>query len=102
MDKEYNQHVYDALNESVKAIYNHAIESFTAPSRVRWVSDIRHILMHIYWHETRDTLSNIGRLFHRNHATVLYSIRSVEDMCKIDSVYAQIYNQLYDNYKDRL
>ena len=61
----------------------------------------RHISMYLIRSLTSMSLENIGQLFEKNHSTVLYSIRKVEDMIKTDPETAAAIRDITSNLNAR-
>ncbi len=61
----------------------------------------RHISMYLIRSLTSMSLENIGELFEKNHSTVLYSIRKVEDLIKTDPDTAAAIRDITSNINAR-
>ena len=73
------------IKETAK-YYNLTVEDIKGQNRSRNVAEARQISMYLMRSLTNNSLMDIGRQFeNRNHATVLSSIRKIEDMMKSDS-----------------
>ena len=68
--------------EIVKAVSKHRRTPFrklNSPSRARSIVTARKIAMYLLKELTDYTLEEIGRIFNRSHATVLYCIEDVKE-----------------------
>lgn len=92
MAKEQMKYVVKELDASTPAeivikvsrIWNiHALEIFTR-SRVREITEARQVSMYLTLKKFNYSLHETGKLFTRDHATVLHSKRKVEDLFDVD------------------
>ena len=73
-------------------------EQLTGTSRRRHLCEPRQMIMKALKSRTRLSLSEIGRMFsHRDHTTVIHSVRLVDSFCEIDAKYRKSYND-YINF----
>lgn len=69
-------------------------KDLTGRSRARELVMPRQIAMYFIKQFTKLSLSDIGRIMNRDHATVLYSIRKVKDFIEIEPETAEAVNQI--------
>ena len=70
--------------------------SLTGFKRNQYVSSARHIAMHICRHTFGLSYQHIGSLFNKDHTSVIYGCKCVDDKLK-DSDYVMRYNELLSN-----
>lgn len=58
----------------------------------QYVSDARQQCMYILWHQGL-TMTTIGKIFKRDHSTVVYAVKVVPDRLKNEERYQELYNQ---------
>ena len=69
--------------------------------RLRRYADARQMAMQIVRQSTILNLTDIGRLFGRDHSTVIHAINSVKNLIGISDNYRDEFNQILGEY-DRL
>lgn len=69
--------------------------------RLRHYADARHMAMQIVRQSTRLKLTKIGRLFDRDHSTVIHATNSVKNLIGISENYRDEFNEIVNEY-DRL
>lgn len=69
--------------------------------RLRPYADARQMAMQIVRQSTKLNLTDIGRLFDRDHSTVIHAINSVRSLIGISDNYRDEFNQILGEY-DRL
>ena len=69
--------------------------------RLRPYADARQMAMQIVRQSTKLNLTDIGRLFDRDHSTVIHAINSVKNLVGISDNYRDEFNQILGEY-DRL
>jgi chromosomal replication initiator protein len=57
---------------------------FLGPSRSRRCVQARNISIFLYKKLSGDTMSNTGKLFERDHTTIIHSIEKIKDQLKED------------------
>ena len=65
-------------------VYQISLDEICSRSRMRKFSLPRSISIFLCRKFTRESLESIGRAFHRDHATVLYTIQRIEEMYRQD------------------
>lgn len=78
---------------AVQLIYRITPDDLFHGSRIRKVSDIRHMAYHILRHDAKCSYPEMARLTNKNHATIIHSC-SVTDACMRYADFAEQYNQL--------
>jgi chromosomal replication initiator protein len=69
--------------------------------RFRRYIDARHMAMQLVRQSTKLNLTSIGRLFERDHSTVIHASNSVKSLIDISDNYRDEFNQIVSEY-DRL
>ena len=69
--------------------------------RLRRYADARQMAMQIVRQSTKLNLTDIGRLFDRDHSTVIHAINSVKNLISISGDYRDEFNHILGEY-DRL
>ena len=67
--------------------------------RRRELCEPRHMIMTVIHEKTRLSQAMIGKMFGRDHTSVIYAKKVVEDLCQTDPVYLSVYNK-YCKYID--
>lgn len=65
------------------------IKAMLAKTRKREVVQARHISMFLIKKYTKQSLSAIGQIFERDHATVIHAIKTVDNLCETDQSFKQ-------------
>lgn len=91
----------EVIIDEVCAFYNTEAELVRGQDQTKTVSLARQIAMYLVRHQTSLTLKDIGAEFGRDHATVLYAIRRVEQMVKTQPEIAEIVKDITANIKAR-
>lgn len=74
-------------------------------SRKYYIAEDRQIAMYLIRHYGRGKLDNrlslqtISRLFNRDHSTVLYALKTVEDRYKYERLYKEKLNKAIDKFE---
>jgi chromosomal replication initiator protein len=79
----------DLICKSVCFHYNLSEQEIKADIRHRAIVEPRQIAMYFAVYYTRLTISKIGNYFGRDHATVLYSRRSIDNLKNTDKEFAK-------------
>ncbi len=74
----------DAIKEKVSLYYNIRINDLSSKKRNHSITLPRHVCIYLCRQLTNMSLPEIGKVFNRNHTTVLYSCRTIEDKVKKD------------------
>lgn len=82
--KEQNGIFSDRIADEIIAMQPYSREELCDRSRHGTVSESRFLAMYLIRHNTSLTLERIGKLFNRDHASVLYGISKVEDFMSYD------------------
>ena len=69
-------------------------------SRVKEIANARHIAIYLIRNITEMSLPNIGKLFNRDHATVMSSIDNVESRINSSSQFEAEINELIKEIKE--
>jgi chromosomal replication initiation ATPase DnaA len=74
------------------------IEDILIKNRVRDNVDARRILFYILKKKLGLTLTEIGKMSNRTHATILHSVNNFKDIIKYDKELNYAYNKILDEY----
>lgn len=66
------------IQATVAEAYGISLQHMTSPARHQSVAWPRQVAMYLAREKTHHSLPGIGRLFNRDHTTVLHAIRAVE------------------------
>ena len=93
----------DAIIESACAHYNIKQEEIYGKSRKANIVLVRQLSMYLAQQHTKLTISKIGTLVGgRNHATVIHSVKTIEDRMKVDKEFRKTVAELENKIKERL
>ncbi len=70
--------------ELISSQFNVSIDDLCSKSRKRVISEPRQIAMYLARKHTEDSLADIGRVFNRDHSTVLHAIKVVGEKIRRD------------------
>ena len=76
-------------------------EALQSRQRSKNTAIARHVSMYLIRNLTSMSLEDIGQIFEKNHSTVLYSIRKVEDLIKTDPEMAAAVRDITSNLNAR-
>ena len=76
----------DKIFTAIYHKYNVKKEDLTSTKRSKEIAFARHICIYLIREVTEMSLPNIGKLFGRDHATVMHSINKIEHRILNDSV----------------
>ena len=76
-------------------------EALQGRQRSKNTAIARHVSMYLIRNLTSMSLEDIGKLYEKNHSTVLYSIRKVEDLIKTDTELAAAVRDITSNLNAR-
>jgi chromosomal replication initiator protein len=82
------------IAERVAAFYHVPVARLFARDRTSTVAWARQVSMVLTWSATNATTYEIGRLFHRDHGTVCYALRTVRNLCDVDPKLRADFSQL--------
>ena len=108
IQKEYKDYFYDrnrivTHDEIINLVADHfRIKSsdMKTKSRSKNILIPRNIAMYLIYKNTKNSLDFIGKIFDKDHSTVLNSVRNIEDLIsKNDEFYKNIINTLQDKLK---
>ena len=93
------QVTFEAITDAVCSQYNIDKDLLYGKSRKREVADARQLVMMLAKQYAKMSSTNIGRKLNRNHATVLYACKSIEERLSIDKEFNQFVGQIEDKLK---
>ncbi len=93
----------DNIKDLVAKFFNIPVEELDKKTRKRNIVEARHLSMYLCKEHTSETLKNIGRSFgKRDHSTVLYAIKAVENAKTTDMLFQDKLNDLQKEIHIRL
>ena len=90
----------DKIFAAVEKKYNVKKAELSGKSRVKEIANARHIAIYLIRNITEMSLPNIGKLFNRDHATVMSSIDNVESRINSSSQFEAEINELIKEIKE--
>ena len=90
----------DKIFAAVEKKYNVKKAELSGKSRVKEIANARHIAIYLIRNITEMSLPNIGKLFNRDHATVMSSIDNVESRIGSSSQFEAEINELVKEIKE--
>ena len=97
-----NDHVrFRAAVEAVSNVTGVKRRHILGKRRFRRYADARQMAMQLVRQSTKLTVTGIGRLFDRDHSTVIHASNSVKNLMGISDNYRDEFNQILGEY-DRL
>lgn len=91
---QQNELIYHRTVKAVQDTCGIASMDFLGPSRTKKYVQARNISMYLYRELSGDTLSNTGKLFERDHTTVIHSIEQIEKQMQEDCQFKEYIEQL--------
>lgn len=82
------------IDAALVQIYGKGIDFFFKSGRERKNVDIRNMVMAIYFERARTTKLEMGRIFGKNHSTVIHGIRQAQTLAEVDKEYKMTFNKL--------
>ncbi len=73
------------IGELISREFNVSYKDLQSPSRKKIITFPRQVAMYLGRKHTEESLCDIGRIFNRNHATVLHAIKVVSALCRNDT-----------------
>jgi chromosomal replication initiator protein len=84
----------DKIFAAVYRKYNIPKEDLISTKRTRDIKNVRHITIYLIRELTEMSYPNIGKIFERDHSTIISSYNSVYQKAQFDSVFAVDMNEL--------
>lgn len=75
----------ELIGEMISREFNVSYKDLQSRSRKRGIAFPRQVAMYLGRKHTEESLEKIGKTFNRNHATVLYAVKVVSDLCRRDT-----------------
>ncbi len=91
----------DAIIEETSKCYGIEVSDIMSASRTKEIATARQVAMYIIRSITQLSLPEIGRIFGRDHTTVLHSIEKVEGLVKTDRETAENIRDIKSNVNSR-
>lgn len=91
---QQNELIYHRTVKAVQDAFGIASMNFLGPSRTKKCVQARNVSMYLYRKLSGDTLSNTGKLFERDHTTVIYSIEQIEKQMRENRQFKEHVEQL--------
>lgn len=88
------QVTFDVIADAVCSQYNIEKDLLFGKSRKREVADARQLVMMLAKRYAKMSSTNIGLKLNRNHATVLYACKTIEERVSVDKEFRQMVGQI--------
>lgn len=98
----YKNQVFDALNKAVEKVYGHDLNHYMQRCRQREFVEVRQMAMYLYRQETGFSLHEIGKIFGKHHATIIFAIKQVEGLRSVDVAFSRDFSILQETFKKYL
>jgi len=73
------------IGELISREFNVSYKDLQSRSRKKIITFPRQVAMYLGRKHTEESLDQIGKIFNRNHATVLHSVKVVSELCRCDT-----------------
>ena len=100
--EDYNEVLYDVLQQAIQEKYNHELSFYFRKDRHRELVDVRHQVLYLYRFMSTESLMKMERRFGLHHATVLHSCECAENLRIFDSEFAKNYEELSSKINAKL
>ena len=90
----YRESYITSLTKAIQSVLNVTIDDMRSASRRRNIVNARFIFSTILYELTGFSYSHIGQLINRDHATVLYHIKTCRQLIDIDKYFKNMYNEV--------
>lgn len=90
----YRESYITSLTKAIQSVLNVTIDDMRSASRRRNIVNARFIFSKILHDITGFSYSHIGQLINRDHATVLYHIKTCRQLIDIDKYFKNMYNEV--------
>jgi len=94
-------YVVKALNKCLPLV-GMTLDGLRLPNNARNISDMRSTIQHILRNHTGLSLEQIGSIFERDHTTIIYNVRKVDGLLKVDKGFAVTYEEVKELVCDHL
>lgn len=94
MARELNQITPQKVIMAIEMVLGYSEEEIKDKTRKREIVEARQIFFSIIKKNTKMSLSSIGKLCRKDHATVLHSIKTVENLCETDKSFLKKYQAI--------
>ena len=90
----YIESYITSLTRAIQSVLDVTIDDMRSASRRRNIVNARFIFSTILYELTGFSYSHIGRIINRDHATVLYHIKTCRQLIDIDKYFKNMYNEV--------
>jgi len=73
------------IGEIISREYNVSYKDLQSRSRKKIITFPRQVAMYLSRKHTEESLGDIGKIFNRNHATVIHAVKVVSELCRHDT-----------------
>lgn len=98
----YMDRIKEAIDATLQDIYQITFDEITARSKSQYISDKRAMCMYLVRSETELPLVEIGRIFKRNHSSVIHAVNSFEFSRDNHESVRQDYNYFKQKVEEKL
>ena len=95
----YKNQVFEALNKAVAEVYGNDLNHYMERCRQREYVEVRQMAIYLYRKETGFSLQEIGRIFGKHHATIIWAIKQTEALKSVDVAFSRDFATLEATFK---
>lgn len=96
--KLYEHRVLDSISRAVEQTFDNPISYYFSKSRERELVDVR-CMVYYYLRSLGYTYGKIANLFGRNHATIIWGVKSANNLIEFDKTFRENYKLLKSKIK---
>ena len=100
-DTEPLEVTIEKIFAAVSRRYNVPIDDIKSKKRNAEIAQARHVAAYLVWKITEISLPHIGKIFGRDHTTVLHSLDQVEKKMRSDPAYAEKVKEITTNINNK-
>jgi chromosomal replication initiation ATPase DnaA len=83
-------------------LFGARLDTLQLDRRTRNTSDLRSIVMHVLRKNTGLSLQEIGKIFKRDHSSVIHNVKKVEGLLNVDKGFSLTYYEIKEVLVDHL
>ena len=92
--KEHKDIDKESIILKVCNYYNVTLDELMSKSRLRKIADARNTLFYIFHKCYKMTSTEVGKIFNKNHATILSGANKIDGFMRFDKVFRNQINQI--------
>lgn len=98
----YKSKVLNALDRALVQAFGHDLAFYSVKDRHRELTEVRYLCFLLLREESACSLNEIGKVFGKNHTTVLYGVQAARDLTATYTGFARDYERLKELFKEQL